>query len=91
MKSQEGYPDLTIDHASLVKSLTQFDIPLSSFREIQTDPQGISKYYHAGRIEDVNCYAGFIDEWIEREFEWLESFLKVIKWMEAQGLRVNEE
>ena len=29
------------------------------------------------------------DEWDEREFQWLESFLYVITWMEAQGLRAS--
>lgn len=33
---------------------------------------------------------GVWEEWDEREFIWLESFLRVVKWMEAQGLREPE-
>ena len=32
-----------------------------------------------------------MDEWDEREIQWLESFLRCVKWMEDQGLRVDEE
>ena len=32
-----------------------------------------------------------VEQWNEKEIEWLKSFLRVVEWMERQGLHTNKD
>lgn len=102
LESLEGYGFFNVAHEDLAETLTRFNIPSGSNMEkiidwksnarvllewIKFDPRGKSTNRPAGRITGQMRQQENLDEWDEREIEWLESFLKVIAWMEAQGLR----
>lgn len=93
LRSREGYGFVDIDQQALVKTLTHFNIPPRSISRMkfieEADARGTKtlRDYLAGRITRRAGDPHEPDEWDEREFQWLESFLRVIKWMEAQGLR----
>ena len=101
LQSLEGYGSFDVVPGDLAETLTRFNIPFPSNREIELvlendtritgrlgkHPQGVSTNHQAGRITRRTGRQENLDQWDEREIEWLESFLKVITWMEAQGLR----
>lgn len=87
LESQEGYGFSTVDHLVLAKTLTHFNICSSGIMKVEADWPGTLRNDEAGRITYRTKDREKLDEWDERELQWLESFLRVINWMEAQGLR----
>ena len=95
LQSLVGYGFSEIDHRVLAKTLTHFNVHLSNTWKVDMqwdiDAGGTLKDDQAGRITGRTGDQDKFDEWDEREFQWLESFLTVISWMEAQGLRASIE
>lgn len=83
LQQLEGYGFFEVDNPSLAKRLTQLNIPVSSTMKAELDIGGIFRNYRAGRIVHGPGHQEKFDEWDESEFQWLESFLRVIKWIEA--------